>query len=102
ARTQESDFRMGLTKQLGEFIASVEFSQLPPTAVRIAKLGFVDCAGVMIAGSVEPVTGIVGEVVLDGCEKPEASLFFSNRRVPAPLAAWINGCAAHALDYDDA
>jgi len=93
---------VGLTKQLGEFIASVEFARLPAEAVRVATLGFVDCSGVMIAGSVEPVTGIVAGVVLDGCEKPEASLLFGERKAPAALAAWINGCAAHALDYGDA
>jgi 2-methylcitrate dehydratase PrpD len=30
-----------------------------------------------------------------------ASLYLSGPRVPAPEAAWINGTAAHALDYDD-
>jgi len=31
----------------------------------------------------------------------EAALYFSSERGPAPEAAWINGTAAHALDYDD-
>jgi 2-methylcitrate dehydratase PrpD len=31
----------------------------------------------------------------------EATLYLSDERCPAPDAAWINGTAAHALDYDD-
>ena len=93
---------MGLTRELGEFIARLQYRDLPPEGIRVAKLGFVDCVGVMIAGSVEPVAEIVARTVLDGCEKPEASIFFSDKRAPAPLAAWVNGTAAHALDYDDA
>jgi 2-methylcitrate dehydratase PrpD len=30
-----------------------------------------------------------------------ATLTFGARKAPAPEAAWINGTAAHALDYDD-
>lgn len=93
---------MGLTRELGEFVARLQYVDLPLAAVRVARLGFVDCVGVMIAGSVEPVAEIVARTVLDGCEKAESSLFFSERRAPAALAALINGSAAHALDYDDA
>ena len=31
----------------------------------------------------------------------DATLYLVGPRVPAPEAAWINGTAAHALDYDD-
>lgn len=93
---------MGLTKELGQFVAQMEYEQLPATAVRVATLGFIDCVAVMQAGGTEPVTEIVTATLLDGGEKPEASLLFSQRRAPAPIAAWINGAAAHALDYDDA
>jgi len=93
---------MGLTQELGRFVSDLTYGQLPEAAIAVAKLGFVDCVGVMIAGSVEPVATIVAKTVLDGCEKPEAAVLLSERRAPAPLAAWVNGCAAHALDYDDA
>ena len=93
---------MGLTRELGEFVARVQFRDLPPDGIRVARLGFIDCVGVMIAGSVEPVAGIVARTVLEGCEKSGSSIFFSSRRAPSPLAAWVSGAAAHALDYDDA
>lgn len=93
---------MGLTRDIGEFVSKLEYRDLPADGIHVAKLGFVDCVGVMMAGSVEPVAEIVMRTVLDGCEKREASIFLSERRAPAPLAAWVNGTAAHALDYDDA
>lgn len=93
---------MALTRELGDFIARTTYRDLPAEGIAVAKLGFVDCIGVMMAGSVEPVAEIVARTVLEGCEKPEASIFFTSRRAPAPLAAWVNGAAAHALDYDDA
>jgi 2-methylcitrate dehydratase PrpD len=93
---------MGLTQEIGAFVSRLQYRDLPADGIAVAKLGFVDCVGVMIAGSVEPVAEIVARTVLDGCEKREASIFFSERRAPAPLAAWVNGSAAHALDYDDA
>ena len=93
---------MPLTRDLGEFVARLQYRDLPPEGLRVARLGFVDCVGVMIAGSVEPVAEIVQRTVLDGAEKSGASIFLTTRRAPAPLAAWVNGAAAHALDYDDA
>ena len=38
--------------------------------------------------------------VLAPAEGP-ATLTFGTRKATAPEAAWINGTAAHALDYDD-
>lgn len=93
---------MGLTRDLGEFIARLQPRELPAEGPRVAKLGFVDCVGVMMAGSTEPVADIVARTVLEGVGSGDASVLFSARRAPAPLASWVNGTAAHALDYDDA
>lgn len=93
---------MGLTLELGAFVSRLQYRDLPAEAIAVARLGFVDCVGVMIAGSVEPVVDIVARTVLDGCTGGEAAVLLSARRAPSPLAAWVNGTAAHALDYDDA
>ena len=93
---------MGLTRDAGDFVSRLQYRDLPADAIRVARLGFVDCVGVMIAGSMEAVTGVVARTALQGGEKPEASVLFGAQRAPAALAAWINATAAHALDYDDA
>ncbi len=93
---------MGLTLELGAFVSRLQYRDLPPKAIEVARLGFVDCVGVMVAGSVEPVAEIVARTVLEGCDGTEASVLFTARKATSPLAAWVNGAAAHALDYDDA
>ena len=41
---------MSLTKTLGQFVADLSPNRLPEGAERIARLGFIDCIGTMIAG----------------------------------------------------
>jgi 2-methylcitrate dehydratase PrpD len=90
---------MTLTKHLGEFVADLSPNRLPEEAARIARMGFIDCIGTMIAGRNEDSVRIMTETLAPG-DGP-ATLTFGDRKAPAPEAAWINGTAAHALDYDD-
>ena len=88
-----------LTQQLGQFIADLSPNRLPEEAVRVAKMGFIDCIGTMIAGRKEDSVRIMTEVLAPGAG--DSTLTFGDRKGPAPEIAWINGTAAHALDYDD-
>ncbi len=88
-----------LTQALGQFVADLSPNRLPQDAVRIARMGFIDCIGTMIAGRHEDSVRIMTETLAPG-DGP-ATLTFGDRKAPAPEAAWINGTAAHALDYDD-
>jgi 2-methylcitrate dehydratase PrpD len=90
---------MSLTKTLGQFVAELSPNRLPEGAERIARLGFIDCIGTMIAGRREDCVRIMKQVLapIDG----PATLTFGKDKSTAPEAAWINGTAAHALDYDD-
>ncbi len=90
---------MSLTKELGQFVADLSPNRLPEEAVRVARMGFIDCIGTMIAGRKEDCVRIMTEV-LAPADGP-ATLTFGSRKSAAPEAAWINGTAAHALDYDD-
>lgn len=90
---------MTLTRHLGQFIADLSPNRLPNEAMRVARMGFIDCIGTMIAGRKEDCVRIMTEVLAPG-DGP-ATLTFGPRKGPAPEAAWINGTAAHALDYDD-
>ena len=90
---------MSLTRTLGEFVANLSPNKIPDEAARIARLGFIDCVGVMIAGRNEPPPQILRDVLKP--HQGDATLYFSGVSAPAPEAAWINGVAAHALDFDD-
>jgi 2-methylcitrate dehydratase PrpD len=90
---------MSLTQALGRFVADLSPNRIPEAAMRVAQLGFIDCVGTMIAGRNEEAVRIM-KTVLAPPPGP-SSLTFGAERGPAPEAAWINGTAAHALDYDD-
>lgn len=90
---------MPLTQDLGRFAASVSFDRLPQEAVAVAKLGFTDTIATMIAGAHEPPPQILRRGLAP--QGGEATLMFTGEHAPAPEAAWINGAAGHALDYDD-
>jgi 2-methylcitrate dehydratase PrpD len=88
-----------LTKALGQFVADLSPNLLPQQAEQVARLGFIDTIATMIAGRQEDSVRIMTETLAPG-DGP-ATLTFGDRKAPAPEAAWINGTAAHALDYDD-
>jgi 2-methylcitrate dehydratase PrpD len=90
---------MALTRDLGRFVAGVSFEQLPERAVEVARTGFIDTIATMIAGAQDPAPQLLRRVL--GPQGGDATLYFAGERSPAPEAAWINGTAAHALDYDD-
>jgi 2-methylcitrate dehydratase PrpD len=90
---------MPLTQELGRFAAGLSFEALPAEAVEIARTGFTDTIATMIAGAHDPAPQLLRRG-LDPAPGP-ASLYFSGETCAAPEAAWINGTAGHALDYDD-
>ena len=88
-----------LTRELGAFVAQLKYEHIPQAALDVIHMGFADCVGVMLAGREEPPTIILTEV-LQPAPGP-ANLMFTQKTAQAPEAAWINGVAAHALDFDD-
>ncbi len=90
---------MGLTAEMGRFVAALRFETLPPQAVATVRLGFTDCLAVMVTGWNQPVTRTAARglgLAHEGAATPIAGL-----RAGAPDRALIYGVAAHAIDYDD-
>jgi 2-methylcitrate dehydratase PrpD len=90
---------MALTQELGRFVADISFERLPKDAVEVARTGFIDCIATMIAGAGDPAPQLLRKALHP--TGGEATLYFTGESCPAPEAAWINGTAGHALDYDD-
>ena len=89
---------MTLALELATRSSRLGFEDLPPQAVRAAKVGILDLVGVTLAGMVEPTTRILaGVLASDG----DSVVFGTTRRTSALDAALINGTASHALDFDD-
>jgi len=90
---------MALTQDLGRFVADLTFERLPEGAADVARIGFIDTIATMIAGARDPAPQLLRKALHP--TGGEATLYFTGEKCPAPEAAWINGTAGHALDYDD-
>jgi 2-methylcitrate dehydratase PrpD len=85
---------------LEAFARFVVDAQPPPAARSAAERAFLDTAGVILAGVPEEASRIVRDVIAeDGCSS--GSVLGTSMRASAPNAAFANGTAAHALDFDD-
>jgi 2-methylcitrate dehydratase PrpD len=72
----------------------------PPEARAMAASAFLDTVGVTLAGVSEPASRIVREIV--AAEEPGAcAILGTPLRASVSGAAFANGTAAHALDFDD-
>jgi 2-methylcitrate dehydratase PrpD len=91
--------KAGFARELGDRVAALAYEQLPPDALRWARMGILDTIGVTLAGAREDAPRIAGEA----CELHDgpALVLGTRRRVGILDAAVINGTASHALDFDD-
>ena len=92
---------IALTAELGRFVSELTLQDVPSEAQLVAKTGFTDCFGVMIAGAREPVVSLVDREMAGADSAHQASLIPSRARRNVEDAALVNGVAAHVLDYDD-
>ena len=82
-------------------LAALDAAQLPTASRKLAEFSLFDWMSVAIAGSSQPLCGIVRAQALSEGGSPMASLVGSDTKLPARAAAWVNGAVSHALDYDD-
>ncbi|MCC7272895.1 MAG: MmgE/PrpD family protein [Alphaproteobacteria bacterium] len=90
-----------LTREIAEFAVRIGREGPPPEALPVVRLGFTDCAAVLLAGRGEPVTRSLTSYVRARGGTAESRMLLGAERTSAPLAALLNASAAHALDWDD-
>lgn len=93
--------RDNLTRALARDSSTLQGEAIPADVRRLARIALLDLLGVALAGSVEPLSGIMAEECADGGGAPQAVVIGRDIRLPVSEAALANGVAAHALDYDD-
>jgi 2-methylcitrate dehydratase PrpD len=91
----------GITRKAAEFVAGFDTASAPAEALHAARIGIVDCVGVMLAGSREPVVELVANIATPLPGSNDAPRAVNGKCYAAPDAALINGVAAHVLDFDD-
>src|SRR5262245_43090260 len=91
---------MDYTKKVSEFVAQTTYGDLPAKAIELAKRAILDSVAVTLAGSVESASKICAEIAREESTRNESSVFGQGFRTSATQAAFVNGTAGHALDYD--
>ena len=92
---------LDITRQTANFVASLKPSDLPDRCREAARIGIIDCVGVMIAGAAEHPVRIVSAMFATSTQNDGAPEIPAGRNLAASDAALVNGVAAHVLDYDD-
>lgn len=90
-----------LTQLYANFAASWQDLAIPAESLAVARLGFTDCVGVMLAGRQEEAVQRLASHVLAQGATPKSRMVGAPRRVSMVQAGLVNATAAHALDYDD-
>jgi 2-methylcitrate dehydratase PrpD len=91
---------MEITAKIARFIADMNYEKIPPRAIETAKLAVRDCLGVALAGSKEEDAKICADIARQEGAKEEASVIGQGFKSSAMQAAFANGTAAHAMDFD--
>lgn len=91
---------MDATESIARFVVDTRFEKIPPAALVTAKTAILDCLGVALAGSQESSARICAGIVGHDNATDESTVFGRGFKSSALHAAFANGTAAHALDFD--
>ena len=89
----------GVTAEIARFV--IDTRVIPEEIRALATHHLVDGIAVMLAGATEESGRLVRAHLREVGGKPQAAVLGSSLRAPLQQAAWANGVAGHAMDYDD-
>jgi len=89
----------GVTEEIGRFV--IETRAIPEEIRALATHHLVDGIAVMLAGATEESGRLVRAHLREVAGNLQAAVLGSRLRAPLQMAAWANGVAGHAMDYDD-
>ncbi len=90
-----------LIQRLAERVRAFGPAHMTAEAAVVARTGIIDALGVALAGSVEACTTNLLRTPGIAEAPGQCTLFGTSRKTSALDAAFVNGTASHALDYDD-
>ena len=89
-----------VTQSVARFACTFDLQAAPEAVFDRARRAVLDTVGVAVAGGREPSFAILAATVGDN-GRGEATVVPTRARTSAAQAAFLNGTAGHALDYDD-
>jgi 2-methylcitrate dehydratase PrpD len=98
-----SDTAKSLTAYVADFITRTRASNIPAAVTHLGKRSILDGLGLALAGSVAESGDLVRKYLRSlGCSTARGcTVIGTNIKMPARFAAFANGIAIHADDYDD-
>lgn len=90
-----------LTRQLGDFVSSLQFEDLPCEVVEHAKLCLLDTLGCGLFGSSLEWTQILNRTLANVDEGSRSAVWGTAQRLGPLNAALANGAAVHGFELDD-
>jgi 2-methylcitrate dehydratase PrpD len=90
-----------VTGAVARYACRHDLAGAPDELLTRARRAVVDTVGVAIAALREPSFTILASTIGAGGEHGEATVLPTGARTDAARAAFLNGTAGHALDYDD-
>lgn len=103
AQVKPVDASRTLTESLADYWSTARYEDLPAQTVRLAKRFLLDTLAAGIAGAHTEVVdaALAAAQVSVEATSGSATLWGRSETLPAPMAAMVNGTAAHALELDD-
>ncbi len=92
---------MTITQDLARFITRTDIESIQRDVINHAKMCVLDWLGAAVAGSLEPSTKTVMEMVREFGGRLEATIIGTKLKAPCPNAALANGVMGHAIELDD-
>ncbi len=92
---------MTISEKLTDIGYGIAAGPIPDSSYDAAIKFLIDTIGCAIGGHAEPGIKEIMAITVDWGGRPEASVFFSDIKLPLPNAAFVNSGMIHALDLDD-
>jgi 2-methylcitrate dehydratase PrpD len=90
-----------LTQRLAEFVTQTRESDIPAAVLDGARDAIIDTVGCALAGTIEPTAEIAAAWVQQTGARAQSVVWGRELRTSPAEAAFANGIASHALDFDD-
>ena len=90
-----------LTRRLAEFVVNTRTEDIPATVLAGSRHALVDTLGCALAGTLEPASELAARWAQENGARAQATVWGRNLRTSPAEAAFANGIAGHALDFDD-
>jgi 2-methylcitrate dehydratase PrpD len=89
------------TAAVVDYVTGARLATFPVEAIDLARRCIIDGLAVMLAGSTQEASAILGEYVGESGRREATAFGPRPRQVGAAEAALLNGASGHALDWDD-